>query len=153
MRGSCGLVASIVLFGCVGCCCGRLPTFGLGPEVDEAELAARVRAEPLVIDHICRAGEDCVAVEDAEVRVWPASWSPFDGEVVAVLEVEATCTPREGLTEPLLCAGTLAAVWHVADDGTRTLAYVTEDTLLAGEPSGLTYEAWLATSGEGGDWD
>ncbi|MFN7144660.1 MAG: hypothetical protein ACK4YP_12860, partial [Myxococcota bacterium] len=144
---------------CCGCCCGRIPTFGLWPDLDEAEVAAAVKAAPIVVDHLCARDLTCVAVEDAEVDVVPVSWSPFTGDVVALVHVEATCRPEEGLAEalePLVCVGVLAAAYAVTDEGLELL-HVTEETLGGGAPSGRTLEeaspAYDGGGGGGFDWD
>lgn len=153
MRG-CGTWAAIGFWSCAGCCCLRIPTCGLWPDIDEAELQAKVQSSPLVVDHLCRRGEDCLAVAGADVWALPVGWNPFTGSVTVYLEVEATCTPSEDLSQrlqPLLCAGPLMAVYNAAGE----LQYVTEDSLLGDPPSGLTYEEWsdALNSGGGGDWD
>lgn len=143
--------ASLVLISCCGCCCGRIPTFGLGPELDDAAILAELRAKPFVVDHICTTEATCEVVDDATIRTMPVGWNPLTGTVVALVEVEATCRASTSLierTQPFVCRGVLAAVGVPDPDGVLRVM-VTEETLLGlesmGEPRG-------ASSG-GGDWD
>ncbi|GDX79475.1 hypothetical protein LBMAG42_12860 [Deltaproteobacteria bacterium] len=154
MRGLSLGIVTVLLLSCTNCCCLRIPTFGFWPEVDEAELVARVRDSPIVVDHLCAQGEECVAVESATVNVYPLAWGPIFGDVTVLLEVEATCRPIESAREryePVACAGMLMALYENAPDGLK-LMHVTENTIFGVEPSGLTYEQSLS-SGGGGDWD
>ncbi len=145
---------TILLLSCTNCCCARIPTFGLWPEVDEAELAARIRESPIVVDHLCERGEECVVVEGAKVEVYPLAWGPIFGDVTVLLQVEATCLQSEELRErakPIVCAGMLMAAYESAE-GRPKLQHVTEDPIFGTPPSGLTYEQSTSQSG-GGDWD
>ena len=131
---------------CTSCCCGSIPTFGLWPDVDEAAIAERVRREPIVVDHLCASGETCSVVEGADIEVFPIAWSPFTGEASIGLQVDATCRDESAGGKKIVCAGVLGAV---VVDG--ELSYVTENTTLFGEPSGLTLEELDAFTDD--DWD
>lgn len=140
----------VVLLGCMGCCCGGVPLFGLWPRLDPAPVEAALLGQPLVVDHTCRAEVACTEVEAIQVDLLPMSWSPFSGELTVLVDVEATCREvRRGpddLAEVVACAGLVTAVYQAAEEGWRLLR-VTEST--AGLPSsGQPYEG-----GGGGDWD
>lgn len=142
----------ITFWSCAGCCLLRIPTCGLWPEIDETKLKAKVHASPIVVDHLCRRGEDCVAVEDADLRAFPVGWNPITGSVSVLVEVEAVCRPSKALSQrmkPLLCAGSLMAIYNTEAE----LQYVTEDSFFGSPPSGLTYEAWSDAHSSDGDWD
>lgn len=123
-RSSIGCV-SILTASCCGCCCGRLPTFGFGPHVDEAALADDVRAHPFIVDSLCTTEEHCQAVQGADVTAVPVGWNPLTGSVTALVWVEATCTPSTALherLEPIVCRGLLggwldvdSSAWHVTE--------------------------------------
>ena len=154
MRSSIGCF-TLLMMSCAGCCCLRIPTFGLWPELDEAELRAAVQAAPLTVDHLCKRGEECVAVEGAEISVTPIGWNPLTGAVMAAVQVEATCKASEdGTLKPLVCAGALLAVYDETPAG-LSLRHVTEETMLGNAPSGLSLEAYEdgLSEGDGFDWD
>ena len=143
MRPSVGFV-SILLASCCGCCCCRVPTFGLGPAVDEAAIAAELRRQPLVVDQLCRTEARCEVVEDAEIAVVPVGWNPLTGTVTALVAVEARCTASTSLAEraePFVCAGLLAAA---AGGGVVEL---TDETLFVLPSPGVP------RGGGGSDWD
>ncbi|MDP2305403.1 MAG: hypothetical protein Q8P18_05205 [Pseudomonadota bacterium] len=148
---------SIFFFSCASCCCLRIPTFGLWPELDEAEIEAEVRAHPLMVDHLCVPDETCAVVEDATITVYPLAWGPIFGEVTALVEVEATCHPSTDLADraaPVVCAGVLLAAYDTVEGGPPVLRHVTEDTFFGNESSGLSYEEWSDSLNSGGsDWD
>lgn len=145
MRGFSLSFLMIAWMSCTSCCCGSIPTFGLWPELDEAQVAEAVRNAPIVVDHLCQSGETCTAVEGAEIEVFPVAWSPFTGEVSIGVEVEATCRDDEQGGKKIVCAGLLGAA---AMDG--TVEYVTEDTTIFNDPSGKTLEEWESSDV---DWD
>lgn len=140
----------VVMLGCMGCCCGGVPLFGLWPRLDPAPVEAALRGQPLVVDHTCRAEFVCAQVETAQVDLLPMSWSPFTGEITVLVDLEATCRAGErgeqDLGEVAACAGLVAAVFVAADEGWE-LVRVTEYTS-GMESSGEPYEG-----GGGGDWD
>lgn len=150
MRASFGCV-SILLASCCGCCCGRLPTFGLFPELDEAAILADLKAKPFVVDHLCTTEATCLAVQDAEIEVMPVSWNPLTGTTMALIAVEAQCVASTNLLEraqPFVCKGVLAAL-GVRDPSGALVITVTEETLLGLGPSGHG----RGYTGGGGDWD
>lgn len=148
MRSSIGCGA-ILAASCAGCCCGRLPTFGFGPEVDEAAIHARLIAAPFVVDGLCTTEAHCEAVQSAEIEVVPVGWNPLTGSVTALVAVEASCSPSTALHEqlqPIVCSGVVGA-WK---DGETAAWAVTEWAWTHLPPSGLPRGA---PSGGGGDWD
>lgn len=141
MRATLGCGA-LLLAACCGCCCGRLPTFGLGPTPDEAEVLAALQADPVVVDRLCRAEVTCEVADGAVLDARTVGWNPLTGTWVTLVAVEARCRPSEALAEraePLVCAGVLAAV---ATGGALTL---TDDVVWALPPG--------VDGGGGGDWD
>lgn len=142
----------LVILGCMGCCCGGVPLFGLWPRLDAAPVQAALLGQPLIVDHTCRPTEVCAEVLSVDATVYPLSYSLFSGEVQTLVEVEATCrepVTTEGRGRTLACAGVVAAVFAAAEGAGEgfELRYVTENTFGA-ESSGLPYEG-----GGGGDWD
>ncbi len=145
---------TILLVSCAGCCCGRIPTFGLWPDVDEAAIRDAVRADAFVVDHVCTTEQRCHAVRDAEIAVLPVGWNPFTGTVTTVVAVEATCTPSDDPVEqaaPLLCAGTLGVV-GAASGGALIFGGLTEDWMFF-TTSGVRPRTLPSEYGGGGDFD
>ncbi len=143
---------AIIVAGCAGCCCGRLPTFGLWPEVEPAAIRADLLSRPHVVQKLCRVDQVCSVVSDAEIEVVPVSWNPLTGTVVSLVAVEATCQPSTELAqalEPIACAGVLAAVASEAATGLLVHQYVCSDTWW-----GIDVDTSSPSSaGGGGDWD
>lgn len=132
----------LLILGCMGCCCGGVPLFGLWPRLDDGPVEAALRGQPLVVDHACSPDVVCDAVLDVDATVYPLSYSLISGQISTLVEVEATCavpTRQQGSRlRTVACAGTLGAVYEAADDG-WALSYVTEST--AGtRPSGQGYD-------------
>lgn len=142
-------VVAVLVAGCAGVCCCRVPTLGLWPEVDASEVRARLLERPAVVRRLCRADLECEAVEGVEVEVVPVGYNPLTGTVVSLVAVEATCRAPAGLgqvVEPLVCAGVVAAVGGLVAGGSAT-DFVTSDTLW-----GVDLDDPAASTG-GGDWD
>lgn len=135
----------VLIASCCGCCCCRVPTFGLGPAVDEAAIVAELRRQPLVVDQLCRTAARCEVVEDAEVEVVPVGWNPLTGTVTVLLTVEARCAPSSALherAEPFVCAGLLGAAL------TEGAVELTRETLFI-----LPVPEGEGAGGGGSDWD
>ncbi|MDP2313192.1 MAG: hypothetical protein Q8P41_09830 [Pseudomonadota bacterium] len=149
---------TLLLFSRGSCCCLRIPTFGLWPDLDEAEIEAAVRAAPIVVDHVCEPEQTCAVVEDAAIEVYPLAWGPIFGEVTVLVQVDATCRESDDPTQrarPIACAGLLLASYQTAEDGgPPVFQHITEEMVFGNEPSGMTYEEWSDSVGSGGgDWD
>jgi hypothetical protein len=140
----------VFVLGCMGCCCGGLPLFGLWPSLDPAPVEAALRRQPLVVDHTCAPDVVCTRVESIEVTLLPMSYSLTSGQITALVDVQATCSQaerRNAARNAARCAGVVAAVYESAGEGWE-LAFVTESTA-GSPPSGQPYEG-----GGGGDgWD
>lgn len=151
-RRGAGLLAWMLVFilGCMGCCCGGLPLFGIWPSLDPSPVEAALEGQPLVVDHACRADVSCAAVVDVEAELLPLSYGLLSGELVVLVDVQARCLEREedDRAAAVVCMGVVAAVYEAGESGWE-LRYVTEST--AGmESSGLPY---TGGGGGGGDWD
>lgn len=123
---------SILLASCAGCCCFRIPTFGLGPELPEEELRAKIEASPDFVQRQCWGDEWCKAIEDFDMDVVPVSWNPFTGTWVALVGVEARCTPptaEEAVKDFVTCSAVVAAV-ATPVAGVLVIEHVTDETLL-----------------------
>lgn len=138
---------AILMVSCCGCCCFRVPTFGLWPDVDESAIQAELLARPIVVDHLCMPDERCEVVTGADIDVVPVGWNPFTGTVVSLVAVEARCTSDPKLVDILkafTCAGVLAAV------GTRSPLGVQHEYLTWDTDFGIDMSS---TSGGGSDHD
>jgi hypothetical protein len=110
-----GLLFAVLVALCCGCCCcGRVPMFGLGPEVDTEAIRHDVLARADVVDHLCGTELHCRAVVAADVDVLASTWNPVTDTVVTTIAVEATCRASvQDTGEVFVCAGALAAVGTV----------------------------------------
>ncbi|MCB9779484.1 MAG: hypothetical protein H6742_13055 [Alphaproteobacteria bacterium] len=147
------LTMSVIFLSCAGCCCGGIPLFGLGPDLDPMEVEWALMDAPFVVDHTCSYAASCDEVDDVEVDLVPVSYHPLTGKLVVVADIRATCkgsldyTRRPGRT--FACVGLVAAVF-VAADGAWELRYVTESPygdLPSGEPD---VHEWSPSTGGGG---
>ena len=150
MSSKVGCVA-VVIASCAGCCCLRVPTFGLWPEIDEASARQRIHDRPALVQKLCRFDEVCAVVEGADVDVVPVGYNPLTGTVVSLVAVEATCRPTvepQQVAEIVVCAGVVAAVGREVA-GAWTTEFVTSDTLW-----GVDMDDPLSPPGSSsGDWD
>ena len=157
---------AILLASCGGCCLLRVPTFGLGPEVDEAEVRAELVDTPLLVDGLCKAEARCLAVDGAEVEVVPVAYDWLFGETQVLVGVEARCRTVPSLqerVEAVVCAGVLGGMAFpgagpgghpygrdVTPDGSAPPSvWLTPDVYLPMTPD----EAHPSVSPGGGDWD
>lgn len=159
---------AILLASCSGCCLLRIPTFGLGPEVDEAAVRQHLIDTPLLVDGLCKAEARCLAVEGAEVEVVPVAYDWLFGETQVLVGVDAWCTPVQSLqerVEAVVCKGILGGgVFPGASPGTHPYGRDVVPDGSAPPDVWLSPDVYLPTAPDsahptgahgdgGGDWD
>jgi hypothetical protein len=150
MRYGCFLVFFCTML-CLGCCCGRVPLFGLCAPVDAEADIQHWLDDPEhanTVDWLCDREQECVRILAYEVGTYPLSWNPLTDTVIVTAFVSGTCALKDGST--IACEGELSAVYGAVPGG-WAFRYVTPDAWFAD----ATDSAYLPTptySG-GGDFD
>lgn len=161
---------AILLASCGGCCLLRIPTFGLGPEVDEALVRADLAETPLLVDGLCEVEARCLALEGADIEVVPVAYDWMFGETQVLVGVEARCRPVDSLlerVEAVVCKGVLGGgVFPGAGPGGHPYgrndapdgsappdAWFTPDAYLPVAPDSVHPTAASGQSGGDFDWD